>query len=128
MSSHPVNLVVRFLLELAALVALGMWGWAHGEGWTAFLLVLLVPGIAATLWGTFRVPDDPGRAPVVVPGIVRLLLEGAFFLAALLALCDIHSDVFALLLGFTVLVHYATSYDRVMWLLAGAQPRSGQKL
>lgn len=128
MSSHPINLVVRFLLELAALVALGMWGWAHGGGWTAVLLALFIPGIAATLWGTFRVPDDPGRAPVAVPGIVRLFLEGVFFLAAILALYDIHSDIFAVLLAATVLVHYATSYDRVKWLLAGAQPRGGQKL
>ena len=36
MSSHPVNLGLRFLLELAALITLGIWGWHMGEGWVSF--------------------------------------------------------------------------------------------
>lgn len=47
-----------------------------------FFLALGIPGVAAVLWATFRVPNDPGRAPVPVPGIVCLALELALSLAA----------------------------------------------
>jgi hypothetical protein len=32
MGSHPLNLAVRFALELSALAALGVWGWRQGDG------------------------------------------------------------------------------------------------
>ncbi|MEX2373605.1 MAG: YrdB family protein, partial [Dehalococcoidia bacterium] len=78
---------VRFLLELAALAALVAWGWDSGEAWwSRVLLGLVVPALAATAWAVFRVPNDPGSAPVAVPGPLRLLLEAAFFVGATLAL------------------------------------------
>lgn len=78
MANNPVNLALRFVLEMAALAALGYWGWTQHSGIARWAWTLgLVIG-AAALWGTFRVPDDPGSAPVAVPGIVRLLLEAAF--------------------------------------------------
>lgn len=78
MGSHPVNLAPRFLLELAALLALGIWEWQQSESWLRFVLVLAVPIIAAAIWGTLNVPHDPSRsgaAPVVVPGVLRLDIE-----------------------------------------------------
>jgi hypothetical protein len=51
--------------------------------------MILIPLLAATAWGVFNVKGDPsrsGKAPVPVPGIVRLLLELAFFGSATLAL------------------------------------------
>lgn len=32
MSQHPLNLALRFLLEIAASVAIGYWGWHQAEG------------------------------------------------------------------------------------------------
>ena len=32
MSAHPINLALRFILELAALYALGYWGWTQHDG------------------------------------------------------------------------------------------------
>ena len=45
MSENPVNLALRFLLELAALAALGQWGWVAHDGaarwvWTVGLVVV----------------------------------------------------------------------------------------
>ena len=118
--SHPFNLALRFLLELAALGSMGVWGWRTGEGWQRFLLAALVPVAAAVLWGVFAVPDDPSRsggAPIAVPGFGRLVLEAAVFGFGIWALKDSGFTRTSLLLGLVVLVHYALSYDRITWLL-----------
>ena len=120
MGSHSVNLVVRFLLELAALIAIGYWGWTQHEGFLQYLLAIGGPILAAVLWATFAVPDDPsrsGRAPVPVPGIVRLALELALFAFAAWALYDAGNSPLALILVAVVVIHYAISYDRIAWLL-----------
>jgi hypothetical protein len=42
MSTNPINLAVRFLLELSALFAMGLWGWQQGEGLIRYLYMPLV--------------------------------------------------------------------------------------
>jgi hypothetical protein len=120
MSSNPINLAVRFLLELSALLAIGFWGWRQGEGLFRFVLAIGLPLIAAVLWGTFAVPDDrsrSGKAPVPVPGVVRLVLELAFFAFATWALYNAGATQLSWLLGGVTLVHYVLSYDRLWWLI-----------
>ena len=120
MGSHPVNLAVRFLLELAALLSMGLWGWRAGAGWLRFVLAALIPVTAAVLWGVFAVPDDPrrsGSAPIAVPGLVRLALEATVFGVGVWALRDSGFTRTSFALGTAVIVHYAISYDRIAWLL-----------
>lgn len=120
MSQNPINLAVRFLLELAALAALAYWGWTQHSGVLRFLLAVGLPLLGATLWGVFAVPGDRSRsggAPVPVPGIVRLLLELALFGFAAWCLYDAGRVLLANLFGLVVLIHYIISYDRIMWLL-----------
>ena len=120
MGSHPLNLAVRFVLEIAALVAIGYWGWTQHDGFVRYLLAVGGPILAAILWATFAVPDDPsrsGKAPVPVPGIIRLALELALLAFAAWALYDAGNSLLALILAAVVLVHYALSYDRIAWLL-----------
>ena len=120
MGSHPVNLAVRFILEIVALVAIGYWGWTQHDGFVRYLLAIGGPILAAVLWATFAVPDDPsrsGKAPVPVPGILRLALELAIFAFAAWALYDAGNSLLALILAAVVVVHYALSYDRIAWLL-----------
>jgi hypothetical protein len=64
MGYHPINLALRFLLELAALYFIGRWGWVQYDGIWRYILAIGLPLVAATIWGVFRVPDD-GGAPVV---------------------------------------------------------------
>lgn len=118
MSSHPVNLAVRFLLELSILAALAYWGWTEHGGVWRFVWAVMLPLAAAGLWGTFRVPGDPGDAPVPVPGGVRLLLELALFGAEVALLAAAGRPGWAVGLGAVIVVHYAVSYDRVAWLLS----------
>jgi len=78
-----------------------------------------VPLVAATAWGLFAVPGDPSRsdrAPVPVPGAVRLLVEGALFGGATAAIVR-ERAAWGLAFGAVAVVHYALSYDRVAWLL-----------
>jgi hypothetical protein len=67
--------------------------------------------------GTFRVDNDPGKAPVRVPGVVRLALELAYFAFAVWALFDAGATTAGWILGAAVFVHYLISYDRIIWLL-----------
>ena len=120
MGSNPANLAVRFILEIGALLALGWWGWSSAEGILRFVLALGTPTLAAVLWGTFAVSDDPsrsGRAPVTVPGTVRLLLELAFFGAATWVLFNTGASTLGWVFGVAVLIHYLVSYDRIQWLI-----------
>jgi len=120
MGFHPANLAIRFLLELSALAAMGAWGWRQGDGSGRYAFALLVPLVAAGAWGVFAVRGDrsrSGKAPVAVPGAVRLGLEAAFFAFAVFALHEAGSRSFSAILAGAVAVHYAASYDRVAWLL-----------
>lgn len=120
MSSHPINLALRFLLELAAISAMSCWGFAHGNGLARVAFAAIAPLTAAAIWGVFAVPGDPSRsgsAPVPVSGTLRLVLEICFFAFAVWCLFDIHRPTLAIMLSSITAVHYAVSYDRIRWLV-----------
>ncbi len=120
MAYHPVNLTVRFALELAALAALGSWAWqAFPPGWR-LVAAAAVPLAAAAVWGTFAVPGDAsrsGHAPIEVPGALRLGLELALFALASWALAASGRPVLAGVLVGAASLHYLVSLERVTWLL-----------
>lgn len=120
MSNHPLNLGLRFLLEVAALVAIGAWGWSLSDGPIRYLWAIGLPIAAAAAWGTFRVPEDAsasGRAPVPIPGWARLALEFALFGWATVALFARGSTSLAGIYLGVVVLHYGLSYDRILWLV-----------
>ena len=118
MGSHPVNLALRFLLELAAWASMAYWGWTQHQGAPRFVWGIGLPLAAMAVWGIFRVPGDPGDAPVPVPGVLRLALELAELGLAVGLLIAAGRLVLGIGLGAIVLLHYAVSYDRIRWLLA----------
>ncbi len=108
------------------MVAIGYWGFSQHAGIWRFVVGLGGPLLAAVLWGTLAVPDDPsrsGKAPVPVPGILRLILELALFGFAAWALDDADSSLLALILAIITLIHYVLSYDRIAWLIRQPQSR-----
>ena len=120
MGSNRYNLTLRFLLEMAALLGMGYWGWTQATGWQRYTFGVGIPLVAAGLWGTFAVPDDPsrsGKAPVPVPGFLRLALELAIFGFGAWALHDAGATSLGWTLAAVTVVHYALSYDRVAWLI-----------
>ena len=120
MGSHPINLTVRFLLEISALIAIGIWGWNLNDGLIHFLSAFGLPIIFAAIWGIFAVPNDPsrsGKAPITVPGIIRLMIELGIFAFASWTLYDIGYTTLTWVLAGTVILHYIISYDRIFWLI-----------
>lgn len=120
MSTNPIILVIRFLLEIGALVAMGWWGWHQGDSVLRYVWALGIPIVAATLWGTFTVPHDPGRgggSPVPVPGFLRLTLEALFFGFATWCLGNSGAMIISWVFGVVVVVHYIVSYDRIIWMV-----------
>ena len=114
--------VLRFALEITALVGWGIVGWAAFDNSVArWLGVVGLPAIAAVAWGTFRVPGDAsasGRAPVPVRGWVRLTIEVVVLLGAAAALLALGRLWFGAVLGGLVALHYVATWTRVRWLLA----------
>lgn len=117
---HPLNLALRFALEVVALAALAGWGWSSTEsGWRWVAAVGSVL-LAALVWAAFAVPGDPSRGGqgwVHVPGALRLLIELVFFGVAAFALSQLGRPRLALGFAVVVLAHYAWSHERIAWLL-----------
>jgi len=67
------NLALRFACELAALVAVGWWGWT-----VSAVLGIVLPLLVAAVWGAFIAPKARRRLPD--PG--RLGVEFVIFAAA----------------------------------------------
>jgi hypothetical protein len=82
------NLGLRFLLELAALAAVGWWGW-HTGGSTLGRLALatVLPLVVAVVWGVFIAP----KARVKVSRPVWYALQIVIFGSASLALASVWS-------------------------------------
>ena len=119
------QLGLRFVLEIAALVAWGMTGWElSGDAWNGllrWLLAFVLVSVAAGAWGTFRVDGDSGgdnEAPVRVPGTVRLVLELVVLLGGAVAVTWAGETAFGVVLGLLVAGHYATTMQRVTWLVS----------
>jgi hypothetical protein len=117
MANHPLNLTLRFILELFAIFAYGYWGWTEHVSPIRFLWSFGSIILVAVVWRTFRVPGDPGNAPVAVPGIFRLLLECLIFGGAVWALYHTNLQEVGIVFGAIVFLHYLISYDRIDWLL-----------
>ena len=114
------NDILRFLLEIIGLIIYGYWGFIQDIFPLNYVLMIALPVIVAIVWGVFRVPDDPsssGNAPIVVPGIVRLLLELAIFVCASVLLYISGLTLIAIIFMIVVIIHYGFSYQRITWLL-----------
>jgi hypothetical protein len=124
MNTNPINLTVRFLLEIAMLMVLGYWAWHLTAGWPRYIYAICIPVIAAVLWGVFRIQNDPKPAPVEVPGAVRLLLELGLFGFASWALYDLRYTQLSIIMVIIVILHYTFSYDRT-WAMIRNKPYNG---
>jgi hypothetical protein len=117
---NPINLALRFILEIVALVSVGVWGWRFTDQWPPYILAIGIPVVLALVWGTFNVPNDPSRsggAPIAVSGRVRLGIEVGVFAIAAWALYDLGYTNISLIFVIAVIVHYIASHERIVWLL-----------
>ena len=101
------NLVLRFLLELFVLGALGYWGFKTGGGTVAKVgLGIGAPLVAAVVWGVFLSP----RAAVPLPGFLILMLQAVVFGAAAAGLLATGHRTLALVFGAIVVINAVLMY------------------
>ena len=120
MGTNPINLGLRFILEIVALGTFGTWGYHQTSSGLRWVIALFLPLLFASLWGIFAVPDDPSRsggAPVVISGLLRLILELSFFSLTSIALFNLGYTKPTWIFSCAVVLHYLFSYDRILWLL-----------
>ncbi len=118
--SHSVNLAIRFILEMSTLFMVAYWGWTVYSDWPRYLATIGLPILLAGIWGIFAVPNDPsrsGKTVVVTQGWIRLVIEFAFFGYGAWVFYNVGFHKIAFLYALLVVVHYATSMDRLKWLL-----------
>lgn len=117
MNNHPLNLTLRFVLELAALAVVTLWTYRHfGQG-IRLIMAIVAPLAVSVTWAVFRVESDPGPAPVAIPGWSRLFLEALLFGLCLWMLHQMGYRLLFILIMALLLTHYLISYDRVSKLL-----------
>jgi hypothetical protein len=77
--SGPVAaaLVVKFLLELAALAALGYWGANTGSGAVSVILAIATPLLGAAVWARWCAPRSEHRLPLRPRFALELAVFGA---------------------------------------------------
>jgi hypothetical protein len=116
----PWQLVLRFALEVASLVAWGFLARGYVGGTWGTALAWCLPAALAVLWGTLAVKGDPsrsGNAPVPIPGWARLGLELFVFVGAAISLALLR-DWFAFgLFAVGVVLHHTMTMDRLRWLV-----------
>jgi len=116
------NLAFRFGLEVAAFVGFGAAAWDQTTGAMQWIAVIVIPIGAMAVWGIFNVLNDPsrsGKAPVEVPGWVRLTIELLILGVGALALGAVWSSGLGIAVAVLIALHYAASWSRVRWLLNG---------
>jgi len=96
------NHAVRFLLELAALAALGYWGFGAGGSAAAdVVLGLAAPALAAVVRGVFAAPRSARR----LHGAALLAVQSSVFAAAAVALAAAGRTALALAFALVVAVN-----------------------
>ena len=73
-----MNEAVRFLLELAALAILGVWGWRVGStAPSKVALAVAAPLVTAIVWGRWVAPRASRRVDDPLRVVIELLVFGA---------------------------------------------------
>ena len=100
------NLVLRFLLEMSALVAVSYWGFATASGFTQWVLGLGAPALVAVVWGLFVAP----KRKVDLPKPARFAIELLVFAAAAFALVAADQPLLGIVLAAAELVSGTLNY------------------
>ncbi|MCH6266870.1 MULTISPECIES: YrdB family protein [Neobacillus] len=96
------NLVLRFLLELCSLYAVGYWGYKTGNNFVVrWILAVVGPLVLAVIWGLLGSP----KAPIKLAEPFHLFLEIIVFGLPVLLLALLGKNEIAWLLGIIVIIN-----------------------
>ena len=116
-SYHPVNLGLRFILEIVVLIAAGMFAKEH----FSWISAILLPVVLMTCWSVFAVRGDKsrsGKTVVPTPGKLRILIELLFFVIGIIAWIGLQFNWIAIINIGALIIHHALSGNRLKWLWA----------
>jgi hypothetical protein len=93
-----INLLVRFLLELCMLAAVGYWGFKTQSTWAMKILFGIgLPVVIAVIWGYFMAPRSTHRLNGVPFTVMDIILLGsgavALYASGLVTLAWIYAVV-----------------------------------
>jgi hypothetical protein len=98
-----LNLGLRFVLELAAVIALGWWGFHAAGGAAAWLLGIGSPVLLILVWALFIAP----RAVYPRPAAVRLIVGTVLLEIAVGSLAMVGQAIVAIVLAVVVALNAA---------------------
>ena len=116
---HHSKYYFRFALEVIAVVFVGMWGSTFISGWPSFYMGVFCSFLFMLIWGLFNVPGDPsrsGKAPIAIPGKLRLILELLLFIWATVALENVAGMSFGIVYFVAVVAHNIHIKERTVWI------------
>jgi hypothetical protein len=92
---HAAALVVKFLLELAALAALGYWGANTGSGAVSVVLAVAAPLAGSLVWARWCAPKSEHRLPQAPRFAVVLAVFAAAAVGMVAAGAETAAAIFA---------------------------------
>lgn len=96
-----VNTALRFVLELAGILALAVWGYRTGSGDLRWALAILAPAVLIVFWALVAAPRATNRLSQparLVAGSVALLISAVLLFTA-------GEPVAALILGAAIVIN-----------------------
>ncbi|MCW5696770.1 MAG: YrdB family protein [Bauldia sp.] len=117
------NYVLRFGLEVAALVAAAVWGFTLDASTLVRILAGVgVPVALGALWAVFRIPNDGGRPVIEVAPRIRLLVEAVVLGVATALLFASGRQTWGIVFAALIVIHYAIGWRRTAALVVNRQP------
>ena len=112
----PVSSGLRFLMELAAWIAVPWWAWEVSgpiSGIPTFLILLAIPAV-------FSTTGDKRQVIVPTPGPIRLAIELGLFAVAVLGASLAWSPYSGAAIAVIAVLALLSGRHRMAWLLKGA--------
>lgn len=99
---------VRFLVELAALVAVGYWGFHDHSAWTTKLLIGIGgPVLIASVWAIWMAPESKRRAPEGIRAGLELVIFGGATASLAASTGPALATLFAVIAGLNAVLDHA---------------------
>lgn len=119
---NQTNLLLRFALEIVALISIGVFAWTHFNfnGYLKYVVTLVLPIVVMIIWSVFAVSNDPsrnGQTVIAVNGVTRLVIEFMIFIMAVAALYFSNLKTVSIIFLCLIILHYIFSVERFKWLL-----------
>lgn len=108
-----VNDLLRFLIELFALLSLVFWGYmAWPFPWPAFAYIIGAPAFAALVWWLFRSAKAPLPLDPVGKALVEILIMGSVVAAWLMLDYPIVAAAFGVIAAVSGIIHGRAEISR----------------